>query len=218
MGIANRIAAKLADTICVAFPDMQKLGKKYIFTGNPIRKEITDGNPEEGYRLTGFTNKYPIILVWGGSQGAGQINDLIKDSFHRFTECYQIIHITGAGKQIGKDSEHYIAFEYLNEELKHIYSITDIVIGRAGANSLYEIAYHEKPNIIIPLKNADQLSNARFFEERGAGIIYREGADLFDLTNNLWQNNALKAEMKTQLRKLSKPHATEEIVKIILDS
>ncbi len=218
MGIANRISAKLASKVCIAFPELEKLGKKYVLTGNPIRKKIANGDMEKGYQFTGFSSELPVILVWGGSQGAKQINELIHESFHHFTEFFQIIHITGAGKGIDKESENYINFDYLDEELRNVYAITDMVIGRAGANSLYEVAYHKKPNIIIPLKNADQLSNAKFFEEIGASITYRDGADLFALVSNLWQNNALKAEMRSELEKLSKPHATEEIVKIILDS
>lgn len=217
MGIANKVAARMADKVCVAFPELAKLGKKYQFTGNPIRKDIADGSASEGYRLTGFSPEVPVILIWGGSQGAGQINSLVEACFDRLTLHFQVVHITGAGKGIGKKNPNYVHFEYLDEALKHIYAITDLIIGRAGANSLYEVAYLKKPNIIIPLRNADQLSNANFFESNEASIIYRDGADLFDLTNNLWQNEALKSDMRVALEKLSKPKATEEIVKIILE-
>jgi len=218
MGLANRISAIFAYKVCVAFPNLEVLGKKYVLTGNPIRKSIDGGNKEKGYKLTKFTTKLPIILVWGGSQGAKQINDLIRKSFDKLTKHFQIIHVTGYGKNITKKSHNYIHFDYINEDLKDIYAITDIIVGRAGANSLYEIAYHNKPNIIIPLKNVDQLNNARFFEKMGGSIVYNDDDDLFDLISNLWQNNALKADMKESLKKLSKPHATEDIVKIILKS
>lgn len=217
MGLANRLTAKMASKVCVAFPELEKLGSKYVLTGNPIRTEISQGDKAEGYRITGFSPEIPIILVWGGSQGAKEINDLIEASFTEFTTHFQIIHITGAGKAIQKKSRNYVHFEYLGEELKHIYAITNMIIGRAGANSLYEVAYLTMPNIIIPLKNADQLNNAKFFLEQGASIVYQAGGNLFDLTRALWQNEALKSDMRHALKKLARPHATEEIVKIILD-
>ncbi|MFH0838078.1 MAG: glycosyltransferase, partial [Patescibacteria group bacterium] len=120
-------------------------------------------------------------------------------------------------KKIGKKSPNYVSFEYLGKELQHIYAITDLVIGRAGANSLYELAYLKKPNIVIPLSNADQMNNARYFEEKGASII-RKGTDrLFDLTRNLWQNKALQNAMKEALTEISGVDANEEIARLILD-
>lgn len=217
MGMANRIASKLASTVCVAFPNLLKKGNKYRMTGNPIRPEIATGSANKGYKITGFKKGLPVLLVWGGSQGAAEINEMIADDFANFTHAFQIIHITGKGKSIEKKSANYVHFSYLNEELKHIYAITDLVIGRAGANSLYELAYLQKPNIIIPLSNTDQLSNARYFEERGAGIVYKDTDRLFDLAYDLWQNNALQEEMKKSLNQISGGGANQEIVKIILD-
>lgn len=216
MGLANRIAARLATKVCVAFPNLAKK-KKYILTGNPIRKVIKEGSREEGYRITNFNRDLPVILVWGGSQGAQEINRLIEMSFSDFAKHFQIVHITGAGKAIRKKHPNYRTFEYLGEELKDIYAITDLIIGRAGANSLYEIAYLGIPNIIIPLPNADQLKNAHYFEEMGAGLVFKNEDKLFAMTYDLWQNRALQRDMKESLKKLSKPHASEDIAKIILD-
>lgn len=216
MGIANKIASRLSATVCVAFPNLLKKGKKYLMTGNPIRPEIATGSATEGYKLTGFTKERPVLLVWGGSQGAAEINEMIEDDFENFTREFQIIHITGKGKKIRKKSPNYVHFDYLGEELKHIYAITDLVIGRAGANSLYELAYLKKPNIVIPLGNADQLNNANYFESKGATIVYRNSDRLFDLAYDLWQNKALQEEIRKSLAEISGKGANEELVKIIL--
>ena len=216
MGIANSIASKLASTVCVAFPNLLKKGKKYRMTGNPIRPEIAKGSAEKGYKLTGFEKGLPVLLVWGGSQGAAEINNLIAENFKDFTREFQIVHITGKGKSIGKKSPRYVHFDYLDKELKHIYAITDLVIGRAGANSLYELAYLKKPNIIIPLNNADQLNNAHYFEEKKASVIYKKEDRLFDVAHNLWQNKVLQNEMEKSLATISGRGTNEELVKIIL--
>ena len=236
MGLANRITAKLAKKVCVAFPALLKKNKKYILTGNPLRKEILEGNKIEGYKITGFTSKLPVLLVWGGSQGAEQINHLFKADFERFTKHFQVVHITGQGKRRAKSeerraqpkmltahrspltAENYVSFEYIGEELKHIYAITDLVIGRAGANSLFEIALLQLPNLIIPLQNADQLKNAKYFEEKKAALVYHKSQNLFDLTWNLWQDKDLKSSMEKHLKALATPRAAEEIADLILVS
>ena len=216
MGIANKIASRLASTVCVAFPNLLKEGDKYLMTGNPIRPEIAKGKATQGYRITGFNPQMPVLLVWGGSQGAAEINEMIEDDFENFTREFQIIHITGKGKSIRKKNSNYIHFEYLDEDLKHIYAIADLVIGRAGANSLYELAFLKKPNIIIPLGNSDQLNNARYFEQEGASLVLKTNNRLFDLAHELWQNKALQEEMKKSLSKISGTGANEKLVKIIL--
>ena len=68
MGLANRIASKIAKKVCVAFPDLSAQDEKYVLTGNPIRSEIMNGDPNKGYQISRFTDTRPIVLVWGGSQ------------------------------------------------------------------------------------------------------------------------------------------------------
>lgn len=216
MGLANRIASKFASVVCVSFPKLLKQGKKYRLTGNPIRPEILQGSQAEGYRITGFKTDLPVLLVWGGSQGSAEINELIGKDFEKFTEHFQIVHITGAGKSIPKQSSRYVHFEYLDADLKHVYAITNLIIGRAGANSLYEIAALKKPNIIVPLNNPDQQGNARYFKEMGGAVVYKKGDKLFDLALNLWQNQDLRKQIEQGLKRISAKNATEEIVKIIL--
>ena len=218
MGIANRIASKIAKKVCVAFPDLQEKSDKFILTGNPIREEILDGSSERGYQLTSFTPNRPVVLVWGGSQGAQQINEMIEKEFSRLKTHFQIVHITGKGKGISISDPAYCPFEYLDENLKHIYAITDFVIGRAGANSLFELALIEKPNIVIPLKNLDQQKNAEYFEQNGATVILREGHELYDLLIGLYNHPDKQESMKESLRSIAHPNATEEIVDLILDN
>ncbi len=216
MGLANRIASRLAKKICVAFPDLASANDKFVLTGNPVRLDIRDGNRETGFRITNFTPEKPVILVWGGSQGALQINQMIEREFHKIRSHFQIVHVTGAGKNIGITDPHYRAFDYLGDELKHIYAITDYVVGRAGANSLYEIALVRKPNIIIPLKNADQLKNAEYFEQKGAGIILNEAHSLTDVLIALNNNPEQRERMKSALASVSRPDAADRIADILL--
>lgn len=218
MGLANRISSKFVKTICISFPNLKGNKKKFVLTGNPIRKEILNGIKEDGYKITKFKKDKPIFLIWGGSLGAQQINDLVINNFEKLKKDFQVIHITGKNKGTEIKDENYISFEYINIDiLKNIYSIVDIVIGRAGANSLYELALIQKPNIIIPLKNADQQNNAKYFEESGAGIILKNTDNFSQIINEMWKNEGKRDKMKTALAKIAKPNATEEIANIILN-
>jgi len=217
MGIANRIASKMAKKICVAFPDLKGKSDKFILTGNPVRHEILKGNPEIGFRITGFKPGHPVILIWGGSQGAQEINEMVEMDFHRLKNHFQIIHVTGKNKETDIKDPAYCQFAYLDQQLKHIYAITDFVVGRAGANSLYEIALVQKPNIVIPLKNSDQQKNAEYFEKRGASIVLREGHSLYDLLIALYNHPDQQESMKESLMSMAKPNAAEEIAELLLN-
>lgn len=216
MGIANRIVSRLARRVCISFPGVSKESERVIFTGNPIRLEIKDGHADKGYQLTGFRPDKPIVLVWGGSQGAREINDLIAKEFHNLVAHFQIVHITGKGKQTALKDFAYVQFEYLGDELKHIYAITDLVVGRAGANSLYELAFARKPNVLIPLKNADQMNNAQYFQTKGGSIVLKEDQSLYQILNALWHNQVKYESMKRALADLARPDATKGIANLIL--
>jgi UDP-N-acetylglucosamine--N-acetylmuramyl-(pentapeptide) pyrophosphoryl-undecaprenol N-acetylglucosamine transferase len=222
MGIANRIASKTAKKVCVAFPELQKSAGagsgKFILTGNPIRENILGGSPEEGYRLTGFTPNRPVVLIWGGSQGARDINEMTERDFSRLKKHFQIIHVTGAGKGTNIKDPAYRSFDYLDDELRHIYAITDFAVGRGGANSLFELALMEKPNIIIPLNNPDQKKNAEYFEKNGAGIVLTEGHNLCDSLIALYNHPDERESMKEALRALARPNAADEIAELVLDN
>ena len=218
MGLSNRIVAKLAKKVCVGFPDVMQDTEKVVFTGNPVRLSIRDGNARKGYEITGFHPERPIVLFWGGSQGAQEINAMVEQSFSHLKSNFQIIHITGHGKQTEIRDPSYIQFEYLGDELEHIYAITDLVVGRAGANSLYELAFMKKPNILIPLKSAahqHQLLNAEYFERMGASIILRD-QPLHEILMALWHSPEKREQMEEVLSNVAKPDAADKIAEIIL--
>jgi UDP-N-acetylglucosamine--N-acetylmuramyl-(pentapeptide) pyrophosphoryl-undecaprenol N-acetylglucosamine transferase len=238
MGLSNRIVARLATKICVAFPDVQiakepkvqiskvpniqsakRPNSKIVFTGSPVRKFIKDGKPEIGYKITGLSPQKPIILIWGGSQGALEINKMAEESFHDLKSKFQMIHITGYGKKTSISDPGYVQFEYLGDDLKHIYSITDVVVGRSGANSLYELALMRKPNILIPLKTSahnHQQLNAEYFEQMGASIILRDNS-LSETIKALWHSPEQIDLMKEALGRVSVPDAAGKIAELLLN-
>ena len=181
-GLANRIGAKYADRICVSFEDtLSCVGSKGIYTGSPVRRELTDGNAAKGRRFLGFSSDKPILLSMGGSLGAAAINDALRSSLDELTKRFNVVHICGKGKVDGSiDIDGYKQFEFIGDELGDVFACTSLMISRAGANAVFEILALNMPSILIPLPKAasrgDQLLNAAYFEKRGYSLVLDQDA------------------------------------------
>ncbi len=181
-GLANKLAIPSATKVCCNFPET--LGhlpeEKAVLTGSPIRQELLSGNREAARKLCGFTSDKPVILIIGGSLGSVAVNNAVRAILPQILKDFQVIHLCGKGKT---DSalEHlkgYVQFEYIKQELKDLFALTDIVISRAGANAICELVALRKPNLLIPLSanasRGDQILNARSFERQGFSIVLEE--------------------------------------------
>lgn len=174
-GLANKIAIPFAQKVCTTFPEtLQHIKEgKGIHTGTPIRQELFHGDGEKGRRLCGFVPNKPVVLMMGGSLGAVSINKVLRKILKKLTTRFQVVHICGKGNMDPEyqDMKDYKQFEYIGEELPHILAMADIIISRAGANSIYEFLALRKANLLIPLplsaSRGDQILNARSFEKQG---------------------------------------------------
>jgi len=181
-GLANKICIPSAAHVCCNFPETLKYlpKEKAVLTGSPIRKELLDGDRLTGLRYTGLSAAKPILLIIGGSLGSVTINQTVRSSLPKLLENYQVIHICGKGNieesLIGRNG--YVQYEYVDAPLRHLFAAADIIISRAGANSICEILALRKPNILIPLPAAvsrgDQILNARSFEKQGFSAVLEE--------------------------------------------
>lgn len=186
-GLANKIATRFAKYVCATFPETVNHFRsgKAVHTGTPIRPELFKGVKERGLSLCGFKDDKPVILVMGGSQGSVAINKAIQDNLPRLARRFYIAHICGKNN-INEDLvDHpgYRQFEYVDAELPHLMAMADLVVSRAGANSIYEFLALKIPALLIPLplsaSRGDQILNARSFEKQGfAKVLMQE-----DLTN-----------------------------------
>lgn len=186
-GLANRICSRFAGEICVSFQESKKHFRKknVVVTGNPVRKMIFEGSREKGFGLTGFSGEKPVLLVMGGSLGAQELNNLVFDNLPELLRHCQVIHVTGKGKggieKVRDKLKGYKQFEYLHDELFDMYAITDLVLSRAGANALAEIAALGLPSVLVPLSlkasRGDQIENAKIFEEKKMAVYLKDNKD-----------------------------------------
>ncbi len=237
-GLANRIAGKFASRIAVSFaPTVYDFSaKKTVITGNPVRDSIISGNKENAKIKFKINDSLPVIFVIGGSQGAQAINNIIGKSLPQLLDKMHIIHQCGqqnmASCQTNLEELHlseelknrYHYFGFIGEELGDIYALADLVITRAGANTLAEIMACRKPSIIIPLASSagnHQEKNALYFSEKGAGILLEEAnlqSSLFvNLVLSTLQNKEKLADMAQNIDKIAIHNAKEIIAKGVID-
>lgn len=181
-GLANKLAIPYATKVCCNFPETLKYlpEGKAVLTGSPIRKELLSGNSESARKRCGFHKEKPILLIIGGSSGSKFINDTIREILPGLLKTFQIIHVCGRGnlEESLNKTLGYKQFEYIGTGLNDIFALADLVISRAGANSICELKALHKPNILIPLSSnasrGDQLLNAHSFEKQGFSVVVEE--------------------------------------------
>jgi UDP-N-acetylglucosamine--N-acetylmuramyl-(pentapeptide) pyrophosphoryl-undecaprenol N-acetylglucosamine transferase len=182
-GLATKITAGSATKICVTFPETLNYvsKKKAVHTGTPIRAELFSGEKAKGTQICGFNDHKPVVLVMGGSLGSVKINTVLRQALPALIEKFNIVHLCGKGnldETININS--YKQYEYLSDGLPHILALADVVISRAGSNSINEFLALRKPSLLIPLSKkasrGDQILNASSFKNHGYADVLPEEA------------------------------------------
>ena len=181
-GLANNISLPSATKVCCNFPEtLEHLPEgKAVLTGSPIRQELLSGDKFKAREFLGFTSDKPVIMVVGGSLGSVAVNEAVRGILPELLKDFQVVHLCGKGKidDSLKNLDGYAQFEYIKDELKDLFALTDIVISRAGANAICELLALHKPNLLIPLSanasRGDQILNARSFERQGYSVVLEE--------------------------------------------
>ncbi len=227
-GLANKILSPFAKKIIISFEISRQYfsPKKTVLLGNPIREELTQGSREEGRKLFGLSSSKPVVLIMGGSQGAQKINEIVLNTLPRLLEKCELIHLCGEEgfKQVKASSQSYHPYPFLEEEkLKHAYAVSDIIISRAGAGGIFEIAAIGKPSILIPLSSAasdHQMQNAQALAKIGGTNILKES----NLTMNMFlsaifrllDNPEKLKEIGEKAKSFYKPETNQKIIEEIL--
>ena len=169
----------------------------------------------------GSGSKKPVILVVGGSTGAVRVNDAVRAALPKLLPEFDILHLCGKGKTDPSVNEAgYVQKEYCDREMKDVLTMADVVISRAGANSICELLALHKPNLLIPLSaeasRGDQLLNAASFEKQGFSMVLQESEItpevLTEKVQELYNNRGKYIEA---MEKSPTSDATEMIVSML---
>lgn len=222
-GLANKIAMRFAKTTCVNFEETLKyVGKKGVFTGTPIRAELFQGNREKALKLCKFNKDKPVLLAMGGSLGSAKLNTILRSSLDELRNQFNIIHICGKGNVDEKLTavEGYQQFEYVTTELPDLFALTDIMLSRAGANSISEIMALNIPSLLIPLSQkvsrGDQILNAQSMQKKGyCRMIEEEQLTKEILIKELTYIYDNRQEYKRRISKTTKTSGVDKILNIV---
>lgn len=235
-GATNDILGKLSERVAVSYEEAEKdfPASQVVLTGNPLREDISQGDPAAARAKFSLNEEKKVIFVYGGSQGARIINDKVLNILPQLLHKYQVVHQTGEknyaevehkagelGIKAGREGYQPVAF--VGPELKDILAVADLVITRAGANSLSEIAANGKPAIVVPLDNSandHQRANAYAISRRGGCIVLEEnnlGENLFlSRIEEVMNDEALRQKLSENIRHFYHPDAAEKIAEGIL--
>jgi UDP-N-acetylglucosamine--N-acetylmuramyl-(pentapeptide) pyrophosphoryl-undecaprenol N-acetylglucosamine transferase len=224
-GITNKWLGKSVDKICVAYPDMQRYFpvSKIVYTGNPIRKEITCTSVSKSEALVklGLNLQQPVLLVLGGSLGSKRINQEIAKSIEWLTQLgLQVLWQTGKlyfekYKHLASQSVLVVPFI---EEMNIAYAAADFIVSRAGAGAVSELSVVGKPTLFIPSPNVaedHQTKNAQAVAQQKAALYINEKdleVKFQEVLSHLVKDEQKQSELSFNFKQIAKPNAAAQIV------
>ncbi|MDQ2785073.1 MAG: undecaprenyldiphospho-muramoylpentapeptide beta-N-acetylglucosaminyltransferase [Chloroflexota bacterium] len=242
LGLATRIIARSADVLAVSFPlpeAKEYRGKaRVIVTGNPVRSSVFGGDAARGAAHFGLSATMRTIYVTGGARGSSPINERIERALPLLLPSMQVIHATGPTAANGdyprlraiRESltdewrARYVVVETLGDELRDVYALAALVVGRSGAGTVAELAALGKPSILIPLPGTggdEATKNARVLADAQAALLLPQSEATPELLAShviaLLNDGARRARMSDAARSLAPSNAAEKIADALLE-
>jgi len=229
-GITNRILSTYVDKICVAYDNMSDFfpKKKIIFTGNPIRNNIIEVDKNDKQINDNKTNKITVLVI-GGSLGAKTINQAINERIGDLKKN-NIKLIWQTGKSFYEEAKNAVSkINYVDSEVHSfiknmhvVYSLSNIIISRAGAIAISELSCVGKPTILVPSPNVSenhQFKNAQSLVNKKAALIVEDieaNRKLVDTILKLVNDEGLQKEISKNIKKLEIKDASVRISEVAM--
>ena len=231
-GVTNKLLAKRAAKICVAYEGMEKYfpPEKIILTGNPVRQNFDNLGAIKAEALTYFNLKkeFPVILVLGGSLGAGSINNSLSENIGKLRDTdSQWLWQTGkyyyenVNALVSVSFNDHIAVKDFINRMDYAYAAADVIVSRSGAGTISELCLVGKPVILVPSPNVaedHQTKNAKALSDRDAAILIpdKDAYTIVDEAIRLVADNGKKARLSGNIRKLAIADADIRIAREVL--
>ncbi|MBU6447581.1 undecaprenyldiphospho-muramoylpentapeptide beta-N-acetylglucosaminyltransferase [Patescibacteria group bacterium] len=231
--LTNKILAPLADKITVSFEHSLKdfpsgsgfgssrgTAHKVEWTGNPVmetllenKKSVSDSRKELSLR-----SDFPVILVVGGATGAVGLNKIVLQALPELVKFAQVVHVTGAGKEVEFKHENYRQFSFV-KNMSEFYSAADIVVCRAGLSTISELSALGKVSVVVPMPDSHQDYNALALHIKNAAVCIPEKALTGEILAKLIRKLLLSGEdqktLSENMKNFMPKHADEKIATII---
>ena len=232
-GVTNKLLAKKANRICVAYEGMEKFfpAEKIVVTGNPVRQDLEEAQEkkEEALRFFGLSPEKKTVLVVGGSLGARTINRSIQGDLDKFfASDVQLIWQTGRYYH-EEATRHLKAYRGMPvwcsdfiSRMDYAYAAADLVVSRAGASSISELCILKKPVVLVPSPNVaedHQTKNALALVNNQAAVMVTDKdapQKLVDTALSIVHDDVQLASLSQQIGKMAHFHSAEQIVDEIM--
>ncbi len=223
MGLANKLSKKSASIICTTFEKTAGgIKNKGVYTGSPMRLNMKKDKEQSKVKLGINTNK-PILVITGGSLGSKFINDKIREEIKPITDRFYVLHLTGKNNldKTLTTNKNYKQIEF-TEDMGAILACADVVVSRAGSNTIFELATLRKPMLLIPLpkgnSRGDQVDNAKYFNQKGyANFVTQDQLAVAPILPYIEQTFKEAPTLINILNKANIQPANDKILKIILE-
>lgn len=221
-GLANKIIAKYAAVVLTAFRDTTRYFKKAECVGIPLRQEIYRTDKANARKYFDIKTNKPTLLITGGSQGARSLNRVAFEAADVLVKSFNVIHVCGKSNlPVGKMPTGYTAIEFC-KEMQYALNAADVIVSRAGANTLFEILSLSKPCLLIPLpqgqSRGDQVLNAEYFLKRGmVNLLKQENLTVKSLVNAVLMTYYGRTALKNNIGMYPEINGTKKTVNVIND-
>lgn len=222
-GLANRICARFATKVATTFPECAKaLGAKGVHTGTPLRPELFQGSRAAGLAMAGFDGRKPVLLMTGGSLGAQSVNKCLRESLPELLPHMDVLHLCGKGNldESLAGLKGYCQKEFLSGEMPDALAVADLVLSRAGSNTLSELLALHKPMLLVPYplsaSRGDQIENAKSYERQGlARVLMQEDMTPRTMTDALLSLLADRDQLLQALKNYPVQDGTDAVLRMI---
>jgi UDP-N-acetylglucosamine--N-acetylmuramyl-(pentapeptide) pyrophosphoryl-undecaprenol N-acetylglucosamine transferase len=241
IGLATKINMRFADVLALSYEQTRPLAAEFrgetIVTGNPVRQSLLAGDAMRGLERFGFTPGVPLLYVTGGARGASPINERIESLLPHLLDLCQVLHQTGpagansdASRLRAKRARwpaelqrRYQVVEFVRDELPDVYAAASLLVARAGAGTVAELAFLGKPAILIPLPlsgGGEQDVNAHMLRDAGAAVVIPQAEATAERLRSeiasLLGNPARLNEMSARAKLLGRADAAAELTDALL--
>ncbi len=235
-GLGTRVMGRWARSIATGFPIefyASRLQPKLVYTGMPVQPALLQGNIANARRTFHLEENVPVLLVVGGSQGARELNSALVACLPELLLKSQILHVTGKheAERVGRDvdklrrtqSMHvYHSIPFLEpREMADAYAVADVVVARAGASTIAELAALEKPTVLVPNTSAaaHQVQNAQALQRADAAMVATGSAqDLLTHVTSLLESAETRSRYSKAIAQFHAPQAANQLADVLLDA